>query len=141
MQVLCDVDNPLSGSKGAAQIFGPQKGATPQMVETLDKGLKNLAKLVRENFNIEIELAGVKKEDIDIETENGVLSIKTERKIDETKNYKHSGMYFGEYSWSFNLPDDININTINAELIDGILSIKIPKIIDKAKLKKQIKIK
>lgn len=55
MQVLCDVDNPLCGPNGAAEIFGPQKGATPQMVETLDKGLKNLANLVRENFNREIE--------------------------------------------------------------------------------------
>lgn len=41
--VLCDVDAPLCGPRGAARIFGPQKGATPQMVEQLDRGLANLA--------------------------------------------------------------------------------------------------
>lgn len=41
--VLCDVENPLYGKNGAAYIFGPQKGATPQQVEELDSGLKNFA--------------------------------------------------------------------------------------------------
>lgn len=35
--LACDVDNPLYGPNGAAHVFGPQKGATPQMVETLDE--------------------------------------------------------------------------------------------------------
>jgi glycerate kinase len=35
--VLCDVENPLLGPKGAARIFGPQKGATPRMVEMLEE--------------------------------------------------------------------------------------------------------
>ena len=37
--VACDVDNPLCGAKGASAIFGPQKGATPQMVQILDAAL------------------------------------------------------------------------------------------------------
>jgi glycerate kinase len=41
--VLADVDNPLCGPRGAAPVFGPQKGATPAMVEQLDAGLLNLA--------------------------------------------------------------------------------------------------
>lgn len=41
--VLCDVKNPLYGKKGAAYIFGPQKGADPKTVEFLDAGLFNLA--------------------------------------------------------------------------------------------------
>lgn len=41
--VLCDVDNPLCGSRGAAAVFGPQKGATPEMVKILEAGLANLA--------------------------------------------------------------------------------------------------
>lgn len=47
VEVLCDVDNPLCGVHGAAQVFGPQKGATPAMVEQLDAGLRNLAAVVR----------------------------------------------------------------------------------------------
>jgi glycerate kinase len=47
IEVLCDVDNPLCGEHGAARVFGPQKGATPQMVTQLDAGLRNLAAVVR----------------------------------------------------------------------------------------------
>lgn len=43
--VACDVDNPLTGSRGASAIFGPQKGATPEDVTFLDATLANLARL------------------------------------------------------------------------------------------------
>jgi glycerate kinase len=55
VEVLCDVDNPLCGEHGAARVYGPQKGATPPMVEMLDIGLRNLARLVREQLGREIE--------------------------------------------------------------------------------------
>ena len=45
---LCDVDNPLTGPRGAAPVFGPQKGATAAQVERLDAGLANLAAYARE---------------------------------------------------------------------------------------------
>lgn len=41
--VMCDVTNPLYGENGAARIYGPQKGATEEQIQELDKGLKNLA--------------------------------------------------------------------------------------------------
>jgi glycerate kinase len=44
IKVACDVTNPLLGPKGASAVFGPQKGATPEMVKALDKGLDKLAK-------------------------------------------------------------------------------------------------
>lgn len=47
-RIACDVNNPLYGSNGAAHVFGPQKGATPEIVETLDKGLINYSEVVRE---------------------------------------------------------------------------------------------
>lgn len=40
--VLCDVDNPLLGPRGAAAVYGPQKGASPGDVSELEKGLANL---------------------------------------------------------------------------------------------------
>lgn len=43
--VACDVTNPLTGVTGASHIYGPQKGATPQMVESLDYALVNFAKV------------------------------------------------------------------------------------------------
>ncbi|WP_395490086.1 glycerate kinase [Cedecea davisae] len=39
--VACDVDNPLCGEKGASAVFGPQKGATPEMVSQLDASLRH----------------------------------------------------------------------------------------------------
>jgi len=44
IKAACDVTNPLLGPNGASAVFGPQKGATPEMVKTLDRGLDKLAK-------------------------------------------------------------------------------------------------
>src|SRR2546423_702365 len=44
--VACDVTNPLFGPTGAARIFAPQKGATPDQVDHLDRALKRLAQTV-----------------------------------------------------------------------------------------------
>ena len=43
---MCDIDNPMYGTKGAAYIFGPQKGADEKMVIVLDKGLKHLCDVI-----------------------------------------------------------------------------------------------
>ncbi|MBG9770862.1 glycerate kinase [Bacillus vallismortis] len=43
LEVACDVDNPLTGPKGAAAVFGPQKGATEDMVDVLDQNLAHFA--------------------------------------------------------------------------------------------------
>ncbi|THG72242.1 glycerate kinase [Pseudomonas sp. A-1] len=42
-EVACDVDNPLCGPRGASQVFGPQKGATPEQVRQLDAALARFA--------------------------------------------------------------------------------------------------
>lgn len=47
LEVACDVDNPLCGAKGASHVFGPQKGATPEMVVTLDKNLAHYADVIK----------------------------------------------------------------------------------------------
>jgi len=47
VSVLCDVDNPLCGPAGAARVYGPQKGATPEKVEILEAGLAHLADVIR----------------------------------------------------------------------------------------------
>lgn len=55
VEVLCDVDNPLCGEHGAARVYGPQKGATPDVVEQLERGLAHLADVVRAHLGIDIE--------------------------------------------------------------------------------------
>ncbi|MCI7354046.1 MAG: glycerate kinase [[Actinobacillus] rossii] len=53
-EVACDVNNPLCGTTGASVVFGPQKGATPAMVEELDNGLAHFARQVEQQLGIRI---------------------------------------------------------------------------------------
>jgi len=53
--VACDVDNPLTGPRGAAYIFAPQKGASESQVALLDDGLRHVAELIRRDLGIDIE--------------------------------------------------------------------------------------
>ncbi len=53
--VACDVTNPLTGENGASAVFGPQKGATPEMIDILDAGLRNLAEVIRKDVGIDVE--------------------------------------------------------------------------------------
>lgn len=59
VKVVCDVDNPLYGPNGAAYTYAPQKGATPEEVATLDRGLAHLAARLRDQLGVDIcELPG-----------------------------------------------------------------------------------
>ncbi|MBS2967530.1 glycerate kinase [Metabacillus sp. KIGAM252] len=50
----CDVDNPLTGVKGASAVFGPQKGATPAMVKELDQNLLHLSSIIKRDLGKEV---------------------------------------------------------------------------------------
>ncbi|HEY4111388.1 glycerate kinase [Puia sp.] len=54
LTVLCDVNNALLGPRGAAAVFGPQKGATPEAVRQLETRLQNLAGLIQKTTGKEI---------------------------------------------------------------------------------------
>ena len=54
IDVACDVDNPLTGPKGASAIFGPQKGATPELIEKLDGILTRYAGCIKEDLGIDL---------------------------------------------------------------------------------------
>ena len=49
---MCDIDNPLCGKNGAAHVFGPQKGATPDIVGILDVGLLHMAEIIERDLGI-----------------------------------------------------------------------------------------
>lgn len=53
--VACDVDNPMCGEKGASAVFGPQKGATPEMVQALDSGLQHFADIAARDLGLDIQ--------------------------------------------------------------------------------------
>ena len=52
--VACDVDTVFSGPAGAAAVFGPQKGATPEAVAELEDGMQNLERIIRQNHGIDL---------------------------------------------------------------------------------------
>jgi glycerate kinase len=54
VQVACDVDNPLCGPNGAAAIYGPQKGATPEMVRELDEALRHYAEIIKRDLDVDV---------------------------------------------------------------------------------------
>ncbi|WP_313773285.1 glycerate kinase [Enterobacter huaxiensis] len=54
IEVACDVTNPLLGEEGASAVFGPQKGATPEMIITLDKALAHYARVIARDLDIDV---------------------------------------------------------------------------------------
>ncbi|AWP30543.1 glycerate kinase [Paenibacillus vortex V453] len=54
VEVACDVTNPLCGETGASHVFGPQKGATPDMIEQLDSNLRNYAGVMKQQLGKDI---------------------------------------------------------------------------------------
>ncbi len=54
-EVACDVNNPLSGPTGATAVYGPQKGATPEMVAQLDAALGHYAEVIEQNLGLSVK--------------------------------------------------------------------------------------
>ncbi|MFA5207108.1 MAG: Hsp20/alpha crystallin family protein [Candidatus Paceibacterota bacterium] len=91
-------------------------------------------------YVVEMALAGVKKEDISLNIEYDVLTIKAERKEVEDKNFNRKQTFYGKYQKSFTLPEATDKENIQASFENGILKITVPKI-EEVKTTKQIKIK
>ncbi len=82
-------------------------------------------------YHVEVDLPGMKKEDIDISVEDNTLIISGERKVKEEikeENYYKVESSFGTFSRSFSLPDDADIEQIHAESADGVLEVIVPKL-------------
>ena len=54
IDVACDVTNPLLGEQGASAVFGPQKGASPEQVQQLDKALAQFAKIIQRDLQCDV---------------------------------------------------------------------------------------
>lgn len=52
--VMCDVTNPLTGAAGATRMFGPQKGATPDMVERLETGMEHYRSCLQNTYGVDV---------------------------------------------------------------------------------------
>lgn len=92
-RIACDVTNPLCGEKGCSTVYGPQKGATPEMIEKMDKWLKNYAeisKTVSAKADMNYEGAGAAgglgfafRTFLNSELESGIKIILEETRLEE----------------------------------------------------------
>ncbi len=83
-----------------------------------------------DKFVIKAEVPEVKKEDISINIENNVLTIKGERKLEKTEekeNYHRAERFYGMFQRSFTLPGTVEQDKIKASLENGVLTVEIPK--------------
>lgn len=84
----------------------------------------------RERLTVRAEVAGVRREDIQIEFNEGVLTIRGERRFEKPAdevNFHRVERTYGSFSRSFSLPRTVDAEKINARYEDGVLEITIPK--------------
>ncbi|MCU7916285.1 MAG: Hsp20/alpha crystallin family protein [Candidatus Thiodiazotropha sp. (ex Gloverina cf. vestifex)] len=85
-------------------------------------------------YVIRADIPGVKPEDIEVTMENGVLTIRGERKFEETEekeNFKRIERSHGIFYRRFSLPDNTDAEAIEAQGKDGVLEVAIPKTAEK----------
>jgi HSP20 family protein len=105
-------------------------GATEGTIATAEWSPAVDIKEENDKFVLQADIPGVKPEDIDISMENGVLTIKGEKKTDaRTKHegYKRIERTYGSFYRRFSLPDTANSEAISAKSKYGVLEIVIPK--------------
>jgi HSP20 family protein len=91
---------------------------------------------------LKMELAEMKKEDVHVTIENNLLTLRGERKFDETierENFHRVERHYGEFLRTFTLPAFVDGNKIFAEFKDGLLTVTLPK--NTAAIPKQIEVK
>jgi len=95
-------------------------------------------------YEFKLDVPGVSRDDIDIDFEQGRLTISGERRqeeVKEDKSYRRAERTYGSFSTSFALPGDVDGNKIHAELKDGVLTVTVPKSDHARKTAKKISIK
>ena len=94
-------------------------------------------------YEVQLHVPGMKKDEIKIDLNEDRLTISGERKFEnenKEKNFHSVESYYGTFSRSFNLPDTINRDKVDASYQDGVLTIVLPKD-EKKTARKQIAIK
>lgn len=98
----------------------------------------------KDNFYINLEMPGIPKDNVKIEVENNLLSIKGEKKVEnktEDTNLVMNEIVYGEFCRTFNLSKDIKVDGIEAEFKDGLLIVSLPKVEEAKPVVKEIKVK
>ena len=90
------------------------------------------------NFKIEMALAGFSKKDIEVEVAENLLTIKSVRENNQDSKYEYKGISYRKFTREFTIADDIEVK--DAKLEDGLLTIKLERIVPDEKKPKLIKI-
>ncbi len=96
-----------------------------------------------QEYLIRAELPAVKKEDVKVTLDQGMLTIEGERKQekeDKTEKYHRVESFHGAFSRSFSLPENASADGIRCESRDGVLTVHIPKVKVEAPKARQIKV-
>jgi len=104
----------------------------------------NIRKTEKDNYAIEVALAGFNKNDVEVELEDNLLTVRTKQtnKADEKSDNGeiiHKGISQRQFARSFTIAEDVKIN--GAELKDGLLTVSCERIVPEYKKKKLIEIK
>ena len=95
-------------------------------------------------YHVEVDIPGVKKEDLNVDLKDDVLTIwgerKTKSEVKEKDYYKQECSY-GKFQRSFTLPDNVDVEHIEANSEDGVLEVVIPKLNKEDKETKKIEVK
>ena len=98
----------------------------------------------KDAYHVDVDLPGVKKEDISVDIENNVITISGKREakseIKEEDYYKVESS-FGKFQRSFTLPEKVDVENIRAACEDGVLEVVIPKLQVEQKSAKKVEIK
>ena len=111
-------------------------------VPTINYPPYNIVKTGDNKFDIEVALAGFNKKDINVTSENGMLTIESkqeDKSKDKDGEVLHKGISKRYFKKSFTIADDVEIK--GAELKDGMLIVSMEKIVPEAKKLKTIEIK
>jgi len=115
--------------------FGPMLGRVPTLARPADGGYEfmPLADVIEreKEYLIKVDLPDVRKEDVKVLFDAGVLTIKGERKVEkETKGetVHRTERFYGAFERGFALPDDVDPKGIHAESKDGVLTVSLPRI-------------
>jgi HSP20 family protein len=84
----------------------------------------------KDQIKVKADLPGMKKEDIDINLDNDILTIKGEKKEEKEikeKDFVRSERYYGAFHRAFTLPATVDSSKVNASYKDGVLEITLPK--------------
>ena len=103
----------------------------------------NIRKTGKDNYAIEVALAGFNKKDVEVEFEDNLLTVKT-KQVNKSDNIAdgeiiHKGISQRQFARSFTIADDVKVN--GAELKDGLLTVACERIVPEYKKKKLIEIK